>query len=300
MEKWNLIADVARCGNCNNCVLATADEHVGNEHPGYSAPQAAQGEPVVRIRRQVRGATPMVDVAYLPTLCMHCDHAPCIEASGADGAIAKRADGIVMIDPLQAKGRRELVAACPYGAIVWNEEQQLPQNWIFEAHRLDAGATALRIAEVCPTEVFELVKSSDEAMRARAAREGLRVLRPELGTSPRVWYRHLERFDHCFIGGTVMTFIDGVPECLEGAAIELHQAGAVVARTTSDAFGDFRFDGLAPGSGAYEIQLRHGEALRRVPVVLDAQSVVLGELALIVGADAGADPGADPGADARR
>lgn len=283
MEKWNLIADVARCGNCNNCVLATGDEHVGNEYAGYSAPHAVQGAPVLRIRRKVRGATPMVDTAYLPTPCMHCDRAPCIEASGADGAIVKRADGIVIIDPVRAKGRRELVAACPYGAIVWNEEQQVPQNWIFEAHRLDAGATTLRIAEVCPTEVFELVKCTDAAMRERATREELRVLRPELGTAPRVWYRHLERFDHCFIGGTVTARRGDVVDCLEGATVELHRAGTVAARTTTDAFGDFRFDGLAPGSGAYEVCIHHGGAVHRVPVMLADDSVVLDEIAFTGG-----------------
>jgi len=118
MNKWNLIVDVARCENCNNCTLAAKDELVGNEFPGYTAPHAAQGQGVMRIRRQVRGATPMVDVAHLPVMCNHCDNAPCIKASGGDGSIRKRDDGIVMIDPVKAKGRRDLVDACPYGAIV--------------------------------------------------------------------------------------------------------------------------------------------------------------------------------------
>ena len=52
----------------------------------------------------------------------------------------------------------------PYGAIVWNEKEQLPQNWFFDAHLLDAGAAAPRCVGVCPTEVFKAVKTSDEAM----------------------------------------------------------------------------------------------------------------------------------------
>ncbi len=31
MKKWNLIIDVALCENCNNCVLSTKDEQVGND-----------------------------------------------------------------------------------------------------------------------------------------------------------------------------------------------------------------------------------------------------------------------------
>ena len=139
MKRWNLVIDVALCENCNNCALAARDELVGNEHPGYSAPHAAQGQGVIRIERRTRGATPMVDAAYVPRLCNHCDDAPCIRAAG-DGSIRKRDDGIVIIDPVKAKGRRDLVESCPYGAIIWNEREQLPQSWFFDAHLLDAGA----------------------------------------------------------------------------------------------------------------------------------------------------------------
>ncbi|MGO8974361.1 MAG: 4Fe-4S dicluster domain-containing protein [Steroidobacteraceae bacterium] len=283
MNKWNLIVDVSRCENCNNCVLAAKDELVGNEFPGYTAPHAAHGPGVVRIRRQVRGATPMVDVAHLPVMCNHCDNAPCIKASGGDGSIRKRDDGIVMIDPVKAKGRRDLVDACPYGAIVWNEKEQLPQNWFFDAHLLDAGATAPRCVGVCPTEVFKAVKTSDEAMGEIASHEGLRVLEPELGTRPRVWYRNLTRYDHCFIGGTVSRMSDKVADCVGGASVELYQNGGLVMSSTTDAFGDFRFDGLAPASGDYEVRVRQGSDRRTVAVRLREDSVYLGEIALASG-----------------
>jgi Fe-S-cluster-containing dehydrogenase component len=91
MDKWNLIIDVAKCENCNNCVLAAKDELVGNNFPGYSAPHAAQGTGAIRIERTTRGTTPMVDAAYVPRMCNHCDNAPCLKA-GADGAVRKRDD----------------------------------------------------------------------------------------------------------------------------------------------------------------------------------------------------------------
>lgn len=279
MNKWNLIVDVARCTNCNNCALAAKDELVGNEFPGYSAPHAAQGPGVMRIRRHVRGATPMVDVAYVPVMCNHCDDAPCIKAAG-DGSIRKREDGIVMIDPVKAKGRRDLVKACPYGAIVWNEEQQLPQNWFFDAHLLDAGAAAPRCVGVCPTQVFQAVKTSDAEMAERAAREELRVLEPERGTRPRVWYRNLARADHCFIGGTVSRTSDGVKDCVAGATVELRQNDRLLMSLTTDAFGDFRFDGLVPASGEYEVRVRHGGDSRSLAVTLGKESIYIEEIAL--------------------
>ena len=68
----------------------------------------------------------MVDAAHMPVMCNHCDHAPCIQAA-RDGAIDK-SDGIVIIDPQKAKGRKDLVQSCPYGAIWWNEELSFPSG----------------------------------------------------------------------------------------------------------------------------------------------------------------------------
>lgn len=274
MDKWNLVIDVALCENCNNCVLAAKDELVGNDFAGYSAPHAPQGPGPIRIRRKVRGRAPMVDAAYLPVMCNHCADAPCIKA--APDAIARRADGIVIIDPVKAKGRRDLVDSCPYGAIVWNEAESLPQNWFFDAHLLDAGWPAPRCVGVCPTRAIEAFKSSDESMSERVVQQGLRTLNPEWGTRPRVYYRHLERFDKCFIGGSVSTSLQAGIDCVAGAAVELHHGGAVLARAATDDFGDFRFDALEPGSGAYEILVRHTEhGSVRMQTVLGTDSIVL-------------------------
>ena len=55
-KKWNMIVDIARCDNCRNCFLATKDEHIGNEFPGYSAPQPERGHSWVDIKRRERGS----------------------------------------------------------------------------------------------------------------------------------------------------------------------------------------------------------------------------------------------------
>ena len=275
MDKWNLIIDVAECHNCHNCVLSAKDEFVGNDFPGYSAPHAAHGPAVIRIERRVRGSGHLSDAAYLPRLCNHCDDGPCLKA-GADGSVRKREDGIVIFDPVKARGRRDLVDACPYGAVVWNEEQQLPQTWFFDAHLLDQGWTAPRAATACPTRALQAVRATDAAMAERSQREGLRVLQPELGTRPRVHYRNLHRIDCLFIGGSVVATVDGRVECVEGAEVSLAQGGRAVATTRTDAFGDFRFDGLANGSGAFTLDLRHAQrGQAHVAVVLTDHSITL-------------------------
>lgn len=278
MDKWNLIIDIAECENCNNCLLAAKDELVGNDFPGYSAPHAPQGTGVIRIDRKTRGATPMVDAAYLPRMCNHCDDAPCMKA-GAPGAVTKRSDGIVLIDPVKAKGRRDLVDACPYGAIVWNEDQQLPQSWFFDAHLLDTGWAAPRCVSVCPTQAIEALKAGDDAMARKVQAEGLRPLKPELGTRPRVYYRNLHRIDRCFIGGSVESTSGGQVDCVEGAVVRLYMSDELIADTRTDTFGDFRFDDLGSADGTYEVRVSHSVhgAARRV-VSLAGESVYLGAI----------------------
>lgn len=251
MEKWNLVIDIAACTNCNNCAVATQDEFAGNSFPGYSAAGAADVRPV-EITRHVRGEGAMVDVHYVPRMCNHCDDAPCMEAAG--GAIVKRADGIVIVDPDKAKGRRDLVDACPYGAIKWNEAEQLPQNWIFDAHLLDAGWTEPRAAHVCPTRAMQALKITDEKMAKMAQDEALLVLEPKRGAHPRVYYRNLAPVLSHFIGGNVIAGGSNI----EGAEVSLLQHGKPIAVTQTDAFGDFRFEGIENGSAGYALRVDSG------------------------------------------
>jgi Fe-S-cluster-containing dehydrogenase component len=279
MQKWNLIVDVAKCTNCNLCTLANQDEHVGNEFPGYSAPMPRHGHRWIDIRSKERGSGPVLDVAYLPVMCQHCDDAPCMKAA-KDGAITKRADGIVHIDPVKAKGQKAIADACPYGAVRWNEELQIPQHWFFDAHLLDRGWKEPRCAQVCATGALKAVKVTDEEMAAIKAREGLRELQPELATKPRVHYKNLHRYTHEFVGGTVVKTVNGVTDCVANAKIKLERAGSVVGEAVTDAFGEFKIDRLEPDSGRCRVVIEvGGRETKRLDVDLK-KSVYLGRIEL--------------------
>ena len=277
MKKWNLIIDVAECTNCNLCTLAAMDEYVGNDFPGYSAPMPKHGHRWIDILQKERGELPTLDVAYVPTLCNHCDNAPCVAKSG--GAIAKRADGIVLIDPVKAKGRKDLVEACPYGHIWWNEELKLPQAWTFDAHLIDQGWQQTRGQQSCPTAAMQAICVEDDEMASIAREQELEVIKPELGTKPRVYYKNLWRYTRCFIAGSVSAKAKGAVDCVEGASVALLKDGAVVAKAKTDNYGDFKFDRLTENSGDYVVEISAGKAKKSVPARLGA-SVTLGEIRL--------------------
>jgi Fe-S-cluster-containing dehydrogenase component len=279
MKKWNMIIDVAECTNCNLCTLAAMDEYVGNEWPGYAAPMPKHGHRWINILQKERGQLPMIDVAFVPTMCNHCDDPPCLKAARND-AVRKREDGIVLIDPVKAKGQSRLVDACPYGHIWWNEELDLPQAWPFDAHLLDRGWQQTRGQQSCPTGAMRAIKIEDGEMACLARTENLEVLKAELGTRPRVYYRNLWRYAKSFIGGTVSADLDGSVECVEGASVRLLKEGTCLAATDSDNFGDFKFDGLDDGSGHYIVEVSaNGCGSKTVDVELGA-SVNVGEIRL--------------------
>lgn len=279
MKKWNMIIDVALCENCNNCTLATKDEHVGNDFPGYAAPQPLHGHRWIDIKRNVRGSGSMVDAAHVPTMCNHCDDAPCVKIG--KGAVIKRNDGIVIIDPQKAKGRRDILESCPYGAIFWNEELQLPQHWIFEAHLLDQGWSQPRGPQVCPTGAMKAVKVEDSEMLSLTMQDRLEVLKPELATRPRVYYKNLHRYSKCFVGGSIIAKIGGINECISDAVVELRAKDKAIHKINSDTFGDFKFDGIDPNSGSHNVRVTHPKYGRAsVDVSIGAESIYAGEIML--------------------
>jgi Fe-S-cluster-containing dehydrogenase component len=274
MNKWALIIDVEKCENCNNCLMACKDEHCGNDWPGYSMPQPDHGHRWIRILQHERGQLPIIDVAYLPKACMHCDDPACLRAA-ENQAVTKRPDGIVLIDPQKARGQKQLVQACPFGAIWWNEEYQVPQKCTLCAHLLDSGWSKPRCVQACPTGALTVFHGTDAQLQARAASQNLEVLEgPHRSAGPRVYYKNQYRYTDAFIAGSVATVWNDQSECVAGARVELHRDGSLIRHTESDLFGDFKFDRLPVDSGAYDLSIQWGGRTKQLSVPLgDSQTV---------------------------
>src|SRR5512139_4131786 len=276
MKRWNLIIDVARCHDCNNCFLADKDEFGDNEGLPSAIAQPRHGHRWMNIERKERGQYPIVQVAYLPLPCQHCAEAPCLANSPA-GTVYRRPDGLVIIDPQKAKGHQEIVDTCPYGAIYWNEEAQVAQKCTGCAHLIDEGWTVTRCSQVCPTDAIQLFLADDAEMAAKTAADGLAAYKSELATSPRVYYRNLYKWTKAFVAASVV--YGDTDECADVATATVSQASRTVATAVTNNYGDFVVDKLEP-CGSYILTVEApGYRPLTTEVTLEA-SLTLGRLVL--------------------
>lgn len=252
MKKWHLVIDLEKCIGCFNCYVACKDEHVDNSWPKYTLPQKRHDQRWVYPEHKERGQHPLIDAVYLPKTCMHCADSPCIKASA--GAICKRPDGIVLIDSVQAKGKKELVKACPYGMISWNEEQNVPQKCTLCAHLLDEGWKKPRCVQACPLGALRVEYLEDGDFAQVVKDEALEVLNPEYHTRPQVYYKNLYRYAKCFITGCVARQAENVEKCAEGCRVTLLKDKAKLAEQITNNYGEFKFDRLEENSGKYMLE----------------------------------------------
>jgi hypothetical protein len=120
----------------------------------------------------------------------------------------------------------------------------------------------------------------DAQMQQMVKEQQLEVLKPNLATKPRVYYKNLQRFTKCFIAGSVTAMINGVSECVSETFITLFRDQTRVAQMETDRFGDFKFDGLEPESGTYQLKISHLKYGATTRDVVLKQSTYLGIIQL--------------------
>ena len=238
MTEKIFIIDATKCVACHVCFIACKDEFVDHPWLPYSEAQPDDGPAWISIDEVERGQFPKVKVCYVPQLCMQCESAPCIRAS-KNGAVYRRDDGIVVIDPQKSKGQTQIAKACPYGSISWNKALDIPQKCTWCVHLLDQGWKEPRCVEVCPTEALRFGERSEFAEIITKVEE----LHPEYKRKPLIYYIGIPKK---FVAGTV--FCTESSDCIEKAKVSLIQVpdGKTLTTETNN-YGDFEFDGLEAG-----------------------------------------------------
>jgi Fe-S-cluster-containing dehydrogenase component len=274
MARYGMVIDIKKCTGCYNCFLTCRDEFAGNEYPGYTAAQPMSGMNWIKVMERERGQYPKVKVAYTPVTCMQCEDAGCMKVA-TGGAIYRRKDGIVIIDPEKAKGQKQIVGGCPYRVIEWNEEAQLPQKCIMCAHMLDKGEKVPRCVESCPTGALIFGDLDDAGSEVAKLMGGGKVeaLSSEYRMKEKVKYLNLTK---TFIAGTVI--LGDIDEVGKGLVVKLEGPGGEKEAKTNG-FGDFEFEGLASNAD-YKVKVEAAGYKAKNLKVKTLKDTYLGEIVL--------------------
>lgn len=113
MAKYAMVIDLHKCTGCGACVIACKMENNITEGILWSDYQ-----------EKTEGTYPDVSFTYVPTLCNHCEHPPCVDVCPVDPkATFKTEDGFVLNDAERCIGCRRCEEACPYNEISYNAEE---------------------------------------------------------------------------------------------------------------------------------------------------------------------------------
>lgn len=189
-----MVVDVEKCIGCGRCVVACKIENkVPLDLPisrtwieGYF-----DGKKVVMNTKE----NPFLNVKaengfFVPKLCNHCSNAPCVNVCPV-GARFHTEEGIVLVDKEVCIGCKYCVIACPYGATFVHPLQKVTDKCTFCYHRVKRNLLPACVL-VCPTGARTFGELSKGSRVYEMLKNGYRVLKPETGTKPRVFYINLD------------------------------------------------------------------------------------------------------------
>ncbi len=175
--RYGMVIDLRRCIGCHSCSVACKVE---NDVPLS----------VFRswVKVVMKGHYPNVSKAFLPSLCNNCDEPICLRNCPVE-ATFQREDGIVMIDPHRCIGCKYCIASCPYDVRFVNPLKRIVQKCTFCHHRVDAGLLPACV-ETClgRARIFGDLNDPDSEISQVIASNPVQVLKPEMGTKPKVFY----------------------------------------------------------------------------------------------------------------
>ncbi len=183
-HRWAMVVDVQKCIGCQACTVSCIMENAVPENSFRTIVSTYE------VHEGKRTNTYM-----LPRLCNHCANPPCIPVCPV-GATFQRKDGVVVVDGDRCVGCAYCVQACPYDARFINHATGKADKCTFCAHRVDAGLLPACV-ETCVggARIFGDLNDPDSKVRHLVDRNKMKVLKPEMGTQPHVFYLGLdERF----------------------------------------------------------------------------------------------------------
>ena len=216
-HKWLMCFDIDRCIGCGQCVDACKKENHVPEATTYfrnwieryiiKKPKPgsgeSRGEVLVDSPNGGRDGFPpslvpreeILKSFFVPKLCNLCEHSPCVQVCPV-GATFDTPDGAVLVDPNYCIGCGFCIQACPYGCRFLNPETKVAEKCTLCYHRITRGLQPACV-EVCPTQarIFGDLKNpiENDPIQEFFAKNKVNVLKPDLGTGPRVSYANMDK-----------------------------------------------------------------------------------------------------------
>jgi Fe-S-cluster-containing dehydrogenase component len=204
---WGMIIDIEKCIGCGLCVRACKTENdvplddgmfrtwveryqvaVDDlDHPTVDSPNGGYDG-----FADASATPPNVKVFFVPKLCNHCAHSPCVQVCPV-GATFESPDGVVLIDKTYCIGCRYCVQACPYGCRFIDPRTMTADKCTLCYHRITKGLTTA-CCEVCPTGARWLVdlKNPADPVHEFLKAHAVHVLKPQMATGAKVYYNGLD------------------------------------------------------------------------------------------------------------
>jgi molybdopterin-containing oxidoreductase family iron-sulfur binding subunit len=110
-KRYAMVIDLHRCVGCAACDIACKSENNVPDDFHWS-------NHIV----ETSGSFPDVCYRYVPTLCNHCENAPCV-AHCPTTAMHKSPNGLTLHDSDKCIGCAACILSCPYGVIFYNKIQ---------------------------------------------------------------------------------------------------------------------------------------------------------------------------------
>jgi Fe-S-cluster-containing dehydrogenase component len=208
-DVYIFFVDVTRCIGCGRCVVACKIENDVPLEPIYFRTWVERYRWFENGRIEIDspnggfngfkddGGEGVEKSYFVPKLCNQCEEPPCVQVCPV-GATFSTEDGVVLVDEKYCIGCRYCIQACPYGArYIYPPSGQVRSRvgtadkctWCY--HRITRGLEPACV-KACPTGARKFVFPDSEDARKIRLIKGLRTLKPEMGTKPKVFYRGID------------------------------------------------------------------------------------------------------------
>lgn len=144
----NYIAmDPSKCDKCYACEVACVEAHPGNNGHAMCIVDASMG-PAISLH------------------CLHCASAPCMKACSTGNIVRDTEEDAVYMRGDRCIGCKLCVSACPFGMIVWDQQQGQARKCDLCVERLGKGEDPACVAG-CPTGALSPADNGEQVKKRR-------------------------------------------------------------------------------------------------------------------------------------